>query len=110
MKKKDMIVIGAIALIILGIYVGIQYFMKPTEMIVVKHHSKVVLELDINKDGYYTINGDIGEVNIEVKDKQYRVIEVDCPDKICEKEGWKTIDDITPIVCMPNAVIVERAL
>lgn len=33
------------------------------------------------------------------------MVEIDCPDGICVKTGW--VDGGTPIVCLPNRLIIE---
>lgn len=42
---------------------------------------------------------------VEVQPGRIRMVEIDCPDGICVKTGW--VDGGTPIVCLPNRLIIE---
>lgn len=54
--------------------------------------------IDVEKNGH--IN------KVEIKDGVARMIDADCPDKLCIKQG--AIDKTNQsIVCLPNKVIVE---
>lgn len=41
---------------------------------------------------------------VEIRDGQVRMLEADCPDKRCVKQG---AGDLLPIICLPNRVVVE---
>ena len=51
----------------------------------------------------------IGETNVcEIRDGQVRMIEADCPDQLCIKQGAFGTDG-GMIVCLPNRVVIEPA-
>lgn len=54
----------------------------------------------------FTVDGFRGKSRIEVKDGKVRMLESDCPDKLCVGMGWaeKTGDSI---VCVPNRVVIK---
>jgi len=63
----------------------------------------VVSSFPLFKDGSYSING--GTNTIEIQDGRVRIVDADCPDRLCVRQGW--IDGTgQSIVCLPNRVIV----
>lgn len=40
----------------------------------------------------------------EIKDNKIRMLESDCPDKRCIRQGWS---DLLPIICLPNQIVIE---
>ena len=109
MNKSDLkLIIGCliVALIAGGIYlfVGMNH---QAEYGVVEYKGNVILEFDLDKNDIYEFRGDYGIMHLEVKDGQYRVTDVECPNHTCEQMGWNSIDSIMPIVCLPNDVIVH---
>lgn len=51
-------------------------------------------------DGGYNI--------VEVRPGGIRVLEADCPDRICVEQGWLT-DSSAPIVCLPHRLVIRLA-
>ncbi|MCQ2591330.1 MAG: NusG domain II-containing protein [Treponema sp.] len=58
-------------------------------------------EYSLEKDSVYELQGLIGATTIEVKNNQVRIIDSACPNKNCIKQGTST-----PLVCLPNKIIV----
>lgn len=69
---------------------------------------KVLYTLDLSREKDRLIEVEYqGRRNIiEIKDGRIRVREADCPDHICMDMGW--LED-TPIVCLPNRLVIEFA-
>lgn len=107
MKKKE-IVIVVIALFIAGIsYLTISFFNSNKTNCTAKNaRGDVLLEFDINKDEYYTLDGEYGIFHIEVKDGKCRAINVECPNHNCEGVGWISPNNPLPIVCIPNNIVI----
>lgn len=59
----------------------------------------------------YTVQGTNGDVVIEYRDGQVRVIEEISPKNICQLQGWSD-SPFVPITCLPNhiVIIIEDAL
>ncbi len=110
MRKNEKIIVFIIGLGLLLSMVAMQFFKTEKQYILVKHQTEVILKIDSAIDGKYTVIGDVGEMHIEVKNKQFRVSYVECPDKLCQKQGWQSMLDGVPIICLPNKIIIERAL
>ena len=73
------------------------------------HRGKVVQWFDSGVDGEYVVEGNVGEVHVEVKDKKWHVREADCPNQLCVKMGWADENSIIPITCLPNDVFIGSA-
>ena len=108
MNKKDLKLIIGCLIVSVIFYIG--YFIVGSQFKgdigIVEYKDKVLLEFDINKDGIYDFEGSYGKMHLEVKDQKFRVMDVECPNHNCEQMGWHDIDSISPIVCMPNEVII----
>lgn len=63
---------------------------------------KTVMEVPLDKDGIYSLQED-PSVRFQVKDGAAAFIDADCPDKICENEGFLSKDGQTA-VCLPRRV------
>ncbi len=113
MNKKDMKLIGLLVIIIVVIAGGVFFYQKmnePTEVVQVTYHDKVIAEYDINKDGIYEVQGDYGLMHVEIKDRKFRVVDVECPNQICVGMGWIDAESVFPIACIPNGVMVAVAM
>ena len=108
MNKKDIkLIICLLLLAIAGLFIY-QLTNKNYhgDIGVVKYKDEVILEFDIDRDEIYEFKGSYGMMHLEVKDSRFRVIEVDCPNHNCEQMGWHDVDSLTPIVCMPNEIVI----
>ena len=73
---------------------------------VVEYHDEIILEFDLDIDRTYEFSGSYGVMHLEVKDSKFRVVDVECPNHNCEQMGWHDSDSLSPIVCMPNEVMI----
>jgi len=61
--------------------------------------------LTITIDGAVNF-GDIGGLNIvEADHGRIRMLEADCSDRFCIRQGWVS-SGLVPIVCLPNRVVI----
>lgn len=67
-----------------------------------------VIPLDmVTKRETFTIHGEHGEKNvIQIEHGRIQMIEASCPDKICIQTG-AIQNELTPIVCLPNNVMIK---
>jgi len=64
--------------------------------------------IDLSKNDIYEIEVELGTMVIEVKDGKYGVVDVDCPQHICQKQGFVSPSDLTSsIICLPNHIVIE---
>jgi hypothetical protein len=108
MNKHD------IRLIIIVILLGISLMLfreitkKESNYAYVYYENKIIKEIDLRIDDTYNVTGYNGDIVIEVKDKKIRVKEENSPLHICSMQGW--VSDNTPIVCLPNKVIIKMKI
>lgn len=111
-KYKEYIFIGALVIILLIAYFAVPYLttnkLKEVQLVEVRYKDEEIMTFDIDIDKHYTIEVDNGLMHIEVKNSRYRVYDVDCPDKICEKVGWVEKNSSTLIVCLPNNIVLVQ--
>ncbi len=111
MKKREVIILVVLALIAGGV---ITYFKwpkqqeetEPTTLVAIQHGNTILKEFDPSVDAIYEVTGDYGKMQIEVKDGSWHVREVECPNHICEAMGWVDTNEIIPITCLPNNIII----
>jgi hypothetical protein len=63
----------------------------------------------VKLDGHHEmihVTGVTGYDLVEISDKQVRIVEADCPDKLCINQGWISRSP-QQIVCLPNRVAVR---
>ena len=108
MKRIEKIIIVAILLVSIVFVVLNRINSKDKVMVSVKDaNDKTLLSFNINEDNYYTLQGEYGVFNIEVKGGKCRAIDVECPNQICVHTGWISVDNPVPIICLPNGIIVS---
>ena len=108
MNKKDVKLILECLIFCLFSF-GIFYVMNKNHignLGIVEYKEEVLLEFDLTKNETYEFEGSQGIVHLEVKDGQYRVYDVECPNHDCEQMGWHDKDSLTPIVCLPNEIVI----
>lgn len=103
MKKNDYILIGAIVLVIAILFAVITLTKEDGAYVVVKVDGIEVAKYDLDKDGEYELNG--GTNILRIEDGKAYLIEANCPDHLCVKQGKvdKTGETIT---CLPNKLTV----
>ena len=74
--------------------------------VVVSVREEEVLRVPLQEDGVYAVDGKLGEVEIEVKDGKVRVEKENSPYHYCSIQGYVS-DPATPIICLPNEVVVQ---
>lgn len=73
---------------------------------IVKVDNHQVKKLPLAKDQKWRYQKN-GKINIvQVKNHKIRVIDANCKDQVCVKEGWKSKSGDT-IVCLPHKFLIE---
>jgi hypothetical protein len=106
-NSSDLVIIIAIlaistGMILLRLYRSGQSSQVPEAF--VYHHGQLLMRLNMDKNGVRSLPGT--NMKIEIKDRQIRVSESDCPKTLCVRKGWiRMSGDV--IVCVPNKVLIE---
>ena len=103
MKKNDLILIGAILLVIAIIFAVTSLTKEEGAYVVVKVDGKEVGQYSLAIDGEYELNGGTNILKIE-NGKAY-LIDANCPDHLCVKQG-KIDQTGETITCLPNKLTV----
>ncbi len=103
-SRIDVVVMGVIMLISLGLLLGWQFRPVAASGTVIRivHDNALVKELN----PYQNTQLELGGMLIEVKHGAVRVVRSDCPRGICRRAGWISKPGST-IVCVPNRVLIE---
>lgn len=116
--KKEKVMTKADLLLILLLVGGSLFFLikpifwsqEPEEVWVsVQVDGKVVDEIPLDKNKekqVFTYRSEFGENRLEIDRGQVFVLEADCPDKLCMRQG-KISRPGAMLVCLPNRFVVE---
>lgn len=133
MKKKEIIIIGIIAIVAV-IFIGLGLWQRSSkgndtstaeasasaetvsdtppkekakgQWVGVVHRNHVALWFDSGINDTYAVTGDYGVMHIEVKDGKWHVSEVECPNQTCKNMGWDDGTNFMPITCIPNNIMI----
>jgi hypothetical protein len=113
MKKGDKITAIVIACIIVISSIGVFAYMNIVKgnhhIAEIKQDGKVIRTIDLDKidtaeeikitykDGYNIIRIEKGRI---------RIVDADCPDKLCVKTGWIT-ESGQSVICLPHKLIIK---
>ena len=105
MKKRELLLL-LLLFLLSGALFAIRHFTASPK-------SSIRITVDGKEQGVYDLSRDqvipIGKTNVcEIRDGQVRMIEADCPDQLCIKQGAFGVDG-GMIVCLPNRVVIEPA-
>lgn len=116
-SKKTGIVLGAVVgVLFVGALVAYCFMQSWDEdgnaagQAIIYQDGKVIETIDLSavEEAYEKrIEGENGNYNIiQVRPGSIGVIEADCPDKLCQKQGFIS-DGSVPVVCLPNRLSIE---
>ncbi len=101
-----LLVAGVVALAVFLIMGSVAKASGPGETAVVEVNGREVMQISLNENRDYTVDGFRGETYISISNGEIRINDSDCPDKLCVKMGWISRSDAS-IVCLPNRVVVR---
>lgn len=104
---KNILVIALIICVLLSLIFLFKSFFTPPKFVEIKTpFDKTGALYPLHENRELSLEGRIGKVIIEIKDRRVRVRESSCPDKVCVKTGWiKRSGEI--IVCAPNQITIR---
>jgi len=106
MNKSDVKVILIFLLIVVVGFIVMHISSKEGNIVEVYYRDNIVLTMNLDVDNEYIVDGDLGEVVIEVKDRKVRVKKENSPRNICSKEGYIS-DSSRPLICLPNNIVIK---
>ena len=106
MNKNDIKLVIFLLLTIGLIFLIITITKKEGTRAEVYYKNELILSIDLNIDKEYIVDGELGDVVLEVKDKKIRVKKENSPKNICSKEGYIS-DSTRTLICLPNKITVK---
>jgi hypothetical protein len=109
MNRYDKGLIIFILVSSIALYGSMEWFVRASTndkvVAVVSYREEEVLRIDMSVDDTYVVEGTLGDVFIEVKDKALRVEKETSPYHLCSIQGWVEFANV-PIVCLPNHIVI----
>jgi hypothetical protein len=107
-KKNDLILIGSVILISLVVILLINLNKKEGSKLVVTMDGDVYKTFDLNQDTTFTIKADDDEWNtFQIKDGYVKMLDANCPDKLCVTNFKPIHFNTETIVCLPHKVVLK---
>lgn len=108
--KVDIIVVG---ILLIASLIGVLSFniinnYSSDSIAAIYSMNQLIEEIDLSKENeprYFFIEGKHGDVKIEVKKDEIRIVESTCPSKSCILEGLAKSSK--PIICAYNEIYIE---
>ncbi len=103
MKRRDAVLIGALLFVSLALLLLTRVGQRQGAEAVVRVEGVETARYSLAVDGEYTLNG--GTNTLRIENGRARMIEADCPDKYCIRQGTVSRTNQT-ITCLPNRLTV----
>jgi len=102
-KRADVILIAGILIVAIVVFAVVKLTQKQGSYAVIAVDGVEIQEINLSKDGVYTLNG--GTNTLEIRDGRAHMVDADCPDKLCMYMGYIDSDG-QAIICLPNRLTV----
>jgi hypothetical protein len=104
--KNDILLIAALLLVALIVWGVLRLTRERGGEAIVTVDGDLAATIPLSVDATLPIGTGRGFLNVvEVSGGRVRVVEADCPDKLCVRQGWVQYDGES-IVCLPHKLIV----
>lgn len=109
MKKirNDIILVCVLlAIAVVGYLIVNMFVYKEGGSVEIYSGSERIKTLSLTEDTEYEINVDDHTNIIKIENGSVSMIDADCPDKLCEKQGKISKNEMS-IICLPNKIVVK---
>ncbi|MBR3173324.1 MAG: NusG domain II-containing protein [Eubacterium sp.] len=105
-KKKEIIAVLILVIIAVVSFVCIRFFVEDEgKYVKVYVNEKLTKTFDLTKDREYFIETKFGYNLLIIKNERARILDADCPNKICVNKGYISKNGES-IICLPHHVVV----
>ena len=105
-RKKEIIAVLILVLIAVVSFVCIRFFVEGEgKYVKVYVNEKLTKTFDLTKDREYFIETKFGYNLLIIKNERARILDADCPNKICVNKGYISKNGES-IICLPHHVVV----
>ncbi|MCR5387886.1 MAG: NusG domain II-containing protein [Lachnospiraceae bacterium] len=105
-SKRDVIYLSCLLMIGIIFTIGIFAFSKKGNTLVIYVDGEIYGEYSLNSDETIEINDEFGNNTVIIKDGEAYMVDADCPDGLCMKQG-KISKAGQNIVCLPHRLVLE---
>ena len=106
MNKNDIRLMCTLLVIIFLIFLIINITKKDGSIAEVYYKDTLILTVDLSINGEYTVDGELGDVVLEVFNGKIRVKSENSPRNICSKE-WYINDSSRTLIFLQNKIIIK---
>ena len=104
--KNDMLLILALLVLAGAVYGILRLTREPGNEAAVTVDGQLVLTVPLTREATVTVGENRGFRNVvEVSGGRVRVVDADCPDRLCVRQGWIRYSGES-IVCLPHKLVV----
>ena len=104
--KNDILLILTLLLLACAVWGTLRFAEKQGAEAVVSIDGEIVARLPLREDAAMTFSPDSADSNTVVVEKgRACVLEANCPDRICIRQGWIQYEGDS-IVCLPHKLVV----
>ena len=100
---RDTLLIAALLLIGIVLLFVLRGRSSEGSYVIIMYQNEEKARFSLTSNGVYDIND--GKNQIEILDGKVRMIDADCPDELCIRQGWVEYDGQS-IICLPNKITV----
>lgn len=105
-RKKEIIAVLILVIIAVASFVCIRFFVEDEgKYVKVYVNEKLTKTFDLTKDREYFIETKFGYNLLIIKNERARILDADCPNKICVNKGYISKNGES-IICLPHHVVV----
>ena len=110
MNKSDLKLLIMLGIIIIGLLSLFRLFLNhPSNEAKVYFDGQLILTINLTIDRKYEVDGFLGPVLIEVKNKKIRVEKENSPLHLCSQTGF--VNNLnTPLICLPNKIVIKSSV
>lgn len=106
MNKSDIKLILAVLFISLIFIAGYRFLNHSGREALVYHAGVLIKTIDLSIDADYVVDGDNGDVLINVRSGKIKVEDENSPLHLCSRQGYIG-DTYESIVCLPNRIVIN---
>lgn len=104
--KNDILLILALLVLAGAVYGILRLTREPGNEAAVTVDGQLVLTVPLTREATVTVGENRGFRNVvEVSGGRVRVLDADCPDRLCVRQGWIRYSGES-IVCLPHKLVV----
>ena len=104
--RRLWLISAGIAAVCLAAVLVLRLTRAPGAAAEVRQNGRVIATLPLNEDASMTVYApDGGSNTVTVSDGRVCVSHADCPDRLCVRQGWKSLGGES-VVCLPHNLVI----